>query len=404
MNKHKTIALISSVATMLCLTASARYTNNLAAIEAQILAAMPPPPAVHPAHASRLALTLHDLDGLSDTDLGPIPYPYTLQNLGPNDAPVLQWMDSQNLMVNCNSNEVCYLTHSYDLTIPTTAWPIIATVTNGEAINISGTATKEFFQLRVVQTRFVLAFIPDVNGDLPTGLVYLPDWQAAYGSLYVITNMPDAYNGCVYGLYSNTVVNVFYPASATNATASWPFVTIYEFYTDTNANEICARSNTIVMPAKANATLFEISAALNGASGSSGSGPAPHMVECWNFVPSKLPPNAATSPSANDVMVSQSLQATSPDGVGTNSDAPTFPPGFQPVISPTIDPTGSNAPPVGQWPYNPPTGPGPTAYPTIERPNGIENGWNNLMNTYIPLQFCPFLWWIDDNGNYQHWP
>lgn len=195
----------------------------------------------------------------------PIPYTYQpLQNLGVNDSPILQWVDSQHMIANCNSNEVCYLTGASDLSIPTSEWTILGTVTNGEIFAWPSYISPAFFQLRVITTRTYVQFLQAPGGFYPSAMAYSPFWAFSYGFFYCMTNL----NGNLYNMWSNTIVEVYYPNAATNSVTNWPFATVYQTY-DNGSGGIGVVSNTITMTAGANANMFSASYVLSQVLGGS---------------------------------------------------------------------------------------------------------------------------------------
>ncbi|MDE2105493.1 MAG: hypothetical protein KGL39_50165 [Patescibacteria group bacterium] len=358
-------------------------------------------------------------------------YDYTLQTLGSNDAPTLQFVSvnqSNNtiaLVANCWSNDVCYLEHCTDLapadwfdsvtngqTIcvtnalcyleaePVTGgdWFIVQQVYNGDVASLNEVDYYyRLWQQPPVDLNWHIV-CPMTNGmvlsltnqyahdcfrlrtiELRYFFQFLPapgssmPYLASVMSLWTFsyTNFADVFiitnTAAVWPVYSNELVSVYYDPAVTNIGYAWPCAIVYVVAKDGSS----ISTNTVYMDGTYSITVFEISML------------APDRT--------KMPGNPCDSLylSATCGCCNTNLPAQPPGG--TNS------PG---ITLPTDDgPPQINPPALGDTPSIPiPTGPAAGGDGPHGGTVGYPGNWNPRTGRFdsCPIErFKDGSWWPD---------
>ena len=185
----------------------------------------------------------------------PIPYAYNASLvLGPDDPPVLQWVDSQHILCNCWSNQACYL--YYTGTLPAAIWFGLAPVTNGTIITVPTEALQVqqlYFRLQVIPNRFYVQILPGPDGSYPTNAYMEPQWSLQMGYWRPLEDMTNA----LFPMWGNTYVGLQYDSSVFSAT-DWPCAVVIEAWPDGNGG-VAFSTNQFYMGISNNIQFFDVS-------------------------------------------------------------------------------------------------------------------------------------------------
>jgi hypothetical protein len=152
--------------------------------------------------------------------------------IAPGNPPVLQWTDSQHMLVSCATNDECYL---YGATSPNGPWWGIAPVTNGCVVPVwtppNGQFQQMYFVLQVMPVRYYLQILQGPNGEWPTNAFLEPQWELPAGVWYQLKITNGFFN-----VDGNSYVGLEYPASVLSGAGptNWPCAMVVESYETTN--------------------------------------------------------------------------------------------------------------------------------------------------------------------------
>lgn len=176
---------------------------------------MPPPPGTNTLHALTNAVPVTRY------------FDYALQDLGPADAPTLQWVCQDTnglgqLVVNCYSNQICTLQSATNLAGP---WLDLCPVANDSFVSFSTTnSDQQFFRLYINTSRWYVTFFQAPDGASNRNTYIVPEWGNGWWFCY--TNAD--YQAC--SIFTNDLIIPVYPDAETNQTSAWECGIITEVY------------------------------------------------------------------------------------------------------------------------------------------------------------------------------
>ena len=168
----------------------------------------------------------------------------TLRSLSADEPPIISfYTNSDTLIGNMPTNEMCYLEYCTNLL---GNWAILTPMTNGSVYQIIGSANyyisnglayaylvtnqQSYYRLVVIQSQFVVTFLPAPTGERPKYLYNFPLWEPWTATWQGCTNPAATVGGYdSFEMFSNDICEVSYPQSVTNIYTNWPVARVVEW-------------------------------------------------------------------------------------------------------------------------------------------------------------------------------